>query len=64
VLEGWSLRLAAEHLGVTPPTVKRAQLRGLEGLRKAFVACKSQIEHHTDSGEEPSPETRRALSLA
>jgi RNA polymerase sigma factor (sigma-70 family) len=33
VLEGWSLRLAARHLGVTPPTVKRAQLRGLEGLR-------------------------------
>jgi RNA polymerase sigma factor (sigma-70 family) len=33
VLEGWSLRLAAQHLGVTPPTVRRAQLRGLEGLR-------------------------------
>jgi len=33
VLEGWSLRLAAQHLGATPATVKRAQLRGLEDLR-------------------------------
>ena len=53
VLEGWSLRLAAQHLGVTPPTVKRAQLRGLEGLRKAFVACRSQAGGpHPDSAEE------------
>jgi len=37
VLEGWSLRLAAQHLGVTPPTVKRAQLRGLEGLRMIWT---------------------------
>ncbi len=33
VLEGWSLRLAGKHLGVSPMTVRRAQLRGLEGLR-------------------------------
>jgi len=52
VLEGWSLRLAAEHLGVTPPTVKRAQLRGLEGLRKELlVACRSQAGPHAESGE-------------
>jgi RNA polymerase sigma factor (sigma-70 family) len=51
VLEGWSLRLAAQHLGVTPATVKRAQLRGLEGLRKALVACRSQVEPNTESRE-------------
>jgi RNA polymerase sigma factor (sigma-70 family) len=33
VLEGWSLRLAGKHLGVSSMTVGRAQLRGLEGLR-------------------------------
>jgi RNA polymerase sigma factor (sigma-70 family) len=37
VLEGWSLRLAAQHLGVTPATVKRAQLRGLEGVRVVLI---------------------------
>ena len=37
VLEGWSLRLAARHLGVTPSTVKRAQLRGLEWMRQALL---------------------------
>jgi RNA polymerase sigma-B factor len=52
VMEGWSLRLAARHLGVTPPTVKRAQLRGLEGLRKELlVACRSQAGPHAESGE-------------
>jgi RNA polymerase sigma factor (sigma-70 family) len=43
VLEGWSLRLAAQHLGVTPPTVKRAQLRGLEGVRQGLAPH----THHT-----------------
>jgi RNA polymerase sigma factor (sigma-70 family) len=33
VVEGWSLRLTGKHLGVSPMTVRRAQLRGLEGLR-------------------------------
>jgi RNA polymerase sigma factor (sigma-70 family) len=33
VLEGWSLRLTGKHLGVSPMTVRRAQLRGLEALR-------------------------------
>ncbi|MEB3335112.1 MAG: sigma-70 family RNA polymerase sigma factor [Cyanobacteriota bacterium] len=43
VLEGWSLRLAAQHLGVTPPTVKRAQLLGLEGVRQGLAPH----THHT-----------------
>jgi RNA polymerase sigma factor (sigma-70 family) len=65
VLEGWSLRLAARHLGVTPPTVKRAQMRGLEGLRKELlVACRSQAGPHADSGEGASSVERRVLSLA
>ncbi len=42
VLEGWSLRLAARHLGVTPPTVKRAQMRGLEELKRRLGHSSAQ----------------------
>ena len=53
VVEGWSLRLTARHLGVTPPTVKRAQLRGLEGLRERLLCCSSQAGPHAESGDGP-----------
>ena len=38
VLEGLSLRLAGEQLGVSPTTVRRAQRLGLEALRGQLVA--------------------------
>ena len=34
VLEGVSMRKAAERLGVAPATVQRARRQGLEGLRR------------------------------
>jgi len=52
VLEGWSLRLTGKQLGVSPMTVRRAQRRGLEGLRKELlVPCRSQAGPHAESGE-------------
>jgi RNA polymerase sigma-B factor len=38
VLEGLSLRLAGEQLGISPATVRRSQRLGLEALRGQLVA--------------------------
>ena len=38
VLEGVSMRMAAERLAVAPATVQRARRQGLEGLREALMA--------------------------
>ena len=43
VLEGWSLRLTGKHLGVSPMTVRRAQLRGVEAVRAGLAPH----THHT-----------------
>jgi RNA polymerase sigma factor (sigma-70 family) len=53
VLEGWSLRLAAHNLGVTPATVKRAQLRGLEGLRTELSSHANRTPRHPPDGACP-----------
>lgn len=46
VLEGVSMRKAAERLGVAPATVQRARRQGLEGLREGLV-----VEQGTASDE-------------
>ena len=44
VLEGVSMRKAAERLGVAPATVQRARRQGLEGLRQGLVAHSHQSD--------------------
>ena len=41
VLEGVSMRKAAERLGVAPATVQRARRQGLEGLREGLESRKA-----------------------
>ena len=53
VMEGWSLRLTGKHLGFSPMTVRRAQRRGLEGLRMELCSHSHRTPSQPPDGSCP-----------